>query len=207
MEKKEEALKSRVAVRCAKAAFLLSSLKPLPNSTADHHHQVNNLSLSLSLSLSIGECSKLQLWLIGKEDAGGEDGTGEGAAQEQEDQAMCSNRAASWARFGSLSFHFLLHALSQSDRAVIAICAVPCAQVWKSKSSFRCKQSPTTTTFRPIHNPRNLIVQEREKLCLIESISMEGIWKCESCFVSLSHCAYTIELFRHIFIYSINLIG
>ena len=52
MEKKEEALKSRVAVRCAKAAFLLSSLKPLPNSTADHHHQVNNLSLSLSLSLN-----------------------------------------------------------------------------------------------------------------------------------------------------------
>nr|XP_023918900.1 uncharacterized protein LOC112030443 [Quercus suber]POF02340.1 hypothetical protein CFP56_31234 [Quercus suber] len=39
IEKKEEALKSKVAIRCAKAAFLLSSLRSLPNSTADHHHQ------------------------------------------------------------------------------------------------------------------------------------------------------------------------
>ena len=51
IEKKEEALKSKVAIRCAKAAFLLSSLRSLPKSTADHHHQVNTLSLSLSLSL------------------------------------------------------------------------------------------------------------------------------------------------------------
>ena len=53
IEKKEEALKSKVAIRCAKAAFLLSSLRSLPNSTADHHHQVNNLSLSLSLYFSL----------------------------------------------------------------------------------------------------------------------------------------------------------
>ncbi|GMY17282.1 Retrotransposon-derived protein [Fagus crenata] len=38
MEGKEEALKSNVLIRCAKAAFLLSALK-FPNSTTDHQDE------------------------------------------------------------------------------------------------------------------------------------------------------------------------
>ncbi|XP_050265127.1 uncharacterized protein LOC126709081 [Quercus robur] len=70
MEKKEEALKSRVAVRCAKAALLLSSLKPLPNSTADHHHQEKKM-LEVKMELArerlknkrIKQCALIELVL------------------------------------------------------------------------------------------------------------------------------------------------
>ncbi|XP_030948737.1 uncharacterized protein LOC115972552 [Quercus lobata] len=71
MEKKEEALKSRVAVRCAKAAFLLSSLKPLPNSTADHHHHQEKKMLEMKMELArerlknkrIKQCALIELVL------------------------------------------------------------------------------------------------------------------------------------------------
>jgi hypothetical protein len=59
MEAMDDALKSKIVVRCAKAAFLLSALKSSPNryvnSTTDDQHEVtkSRLSLSLSLSLSI----------------------------------------------------------------------------------------------------------------------------------------------------------
>ncbi|KAM4075129.1 hypothetical protein ACJW30_10G145600 [Castanea mollissima] len=70
MEKKEEALKSRVAIRCAKAALLLSSLKSLPNSTADHHHQEKKM-LELKIELArerlknkrIKQCALMELVL------------------------------------------------------------------------------------------------------------------------------------------------
>jgi hypothetical protein len=49
MEAKDDALKSKTVVRCAKAAFLLSALKSLPNryvnSTIDDQHEVTKSRL------------------------------------------------------------------------------------------------------------------------------------------------------------------
>jgi hypothetical protein len=57
MEVMDDALKSKIVVRCAKAAFLLSALKSSPNryvnSTTDDQHEVTKSRLSLSLSLSL----------------------------------------------------------------------------------------------------------------------------------------------------------
>ena len=130
MEGKEEALKSNVLIRCAKAAFLLSALK-FPNSTNDHQDEVRN-SLSLSLYIYIFENVVKFNWrtVTGKGEAEERnerdgDGISEGACEEQEDQAMRPNGIGYSGRVASISFHFLVDARSQSDRSVIAICTVP----------------------------------------------------------------------------------
>ncbi|KAJ6374056.1 hypothetical protein OIU78_029711 [Salix suchowensis] len=102
MERKDEALKSQVTIRCAKAAILLSSLKSFPNhhltTSIDDQGEDKKKSVCLSLSyhsvifnLSSRSYVFVLLELVagngddeddGERDRRLEDGIGEGAIEE-----------------------------------------------------------------------------------------------------------------------------
>lgn len=128
MENKNELLKSQAAIRCAKAAILLSSLKSFPNrhlTAASNDQEEVNLQYTNEHSFCLFQLNRFALLFVSSRDyvflqfvAGEgddddernrrfEDEIGKGAVQEQEDQTLCVSGDDSSGHRASVYFDLL----------------------------------------------------------------------------------------------------